>query len=103
LVDVGVAAVLVNFSYACYSPWWESPHGRVYCVPRLKCTFREFIEIILAHKFWLERQESSHRQYKDAAGNRVTVAAHDLGDEIKPGTLNTMIRQSGLPKSLFRK
>jgi predicted RNA binding protein YcfA (HicA-like mRNA interferase family) len=39
----------------------------------------------------------------DAKGNRVTVAVHDMGNEIKPGTLNAMIRQSGLPKKLFRK
>jgi predicted RNA binding protein YcfA (HicA-like mRNA interferase family) len=68
-------------------------------LPRLKATFREFIEIILAHKFWLERQDGSHRQYN----NRVTVAVHDMGDEIKPGTLKSMIRQSGSPKKLFRK
>jgi predicted RNA binding protein YcfA (HicA-like mRNA interferase family) len=72
-------------------------------VPRLKCTFREFIKILEAHKFWLERQESSHRHYKNAAGNLVTVAAHDLGDEVKKGTLKSMIRQSGLSQKLFRK
>ena len=72
-------------------------------MPRLKCTFREFIEILERHKFWLERQDGSHRQYKDASGNRVTVAAHNMNDEIKPGTLESMIRQSGLPKKLFRK
>jgi predicted RNA binding protein YcfA (HicA-like mRNA interferase family) len=73
-------------------------------VPRLKCTFREFIEIIERHKFCFEKQEGSHRQYKDASGNRVTVAVHGaMGDEIKTGTLKSMIRQSGLPEGLFRK
>jgi len=72
-------------------------------VPRLKCTFREFIEILERRKFWLERQDGSHRQYKNASGNRVTVAAHNMNDEIRPGTLESMIRQSGLPKKLFRK
>ena len=33
----------------------------------------------------------------------VDVAAHSLNDEIAPGTLNSMIRQSGLSKRLFRK
>jgi predicted RNA binding protein YcfA (HicA-like mRNA interferase family) len=51
----------------------------------------------------LDRQDGSHRQYKDASGNRVTVAAHNMNDEIKSGTLESMIRQSGLPKKLFRK
>lgn len=33
----------------------------------------------------------------------VTVAAHRLSDDIKPGTLAAMIRQSGLPKEAFKK
>ncbi|WP_201781268.1 type II toxin-antitoxin system HicA family toxin [Sphingomonas sp. Leaf357] len=32
----------------------------------------------------------------------VTVAAHRMSDDIKRGTLSSMIRQSGLPKGLFR-
>jgi hypothetical protein len=34
---------------------------------------------------------------------RVTVAYHNINDAILPKTLATMIRQSGLPKKLFRK
>ena len=33
----------------------------------------------------------------------VTVAFHSINDDIHPETLASMIRQSGLPKSLFRK
>jgi predicted RNA binding protein YcfA (HicA-like mRNA interferase family) len=75
-------------------------------VPSLKCTFREFIAILEAHKFHLDRQEGSHRQYKRVSGGQtwlVTVACHNPADEIRPGTLKSMIRQSGLPKNLFRK
>jgi predicted RNA binding protein YcfA (HicA-like mRNA interferase family) len=73
-------------------------------VPRLKCTFREFIEIIEQHKFCFERQDGSHRQYKDPFGNRVTVAVPgSMGDEIKTGTLKSMIRQAGLSEKLFCK
>jgi predicted RNA binding protein YcfA (HicA-like mRNA interferase family) len=75
-------------------------------VPRLKCTFRDFIEILLANDFVLFRQDGSHRRYtkktKDATFH-VTVAAHNVNDEIRPGTLKAMIRQSGLHSSLFRK
>jgi predicted RNA binding protein YcfA (HicA-like mRNA interferase family) len=74
-------------------------------VPRLKCTFRRFIEIIEAHGFVLQRQEGSHRRYRGEHGGQVwlvTVAFHAIGDEIKPETLASMIRQSGLPKKLFR-
>jgi predicted RNA binding protein YcfA (HicA-like mRNA interferase family) len=75
-------------------------------VPRLKCTFREFIEIIEAHGFKLDRHEgTSHRHYRAIVNGQVRyvdVAPHQLGSEIKTGTLQAMIRQSGLPKKLFR-
>jgi predicted RNA binding protein YcfA (HicA-like mRNA interferase family) len=76
-------------------------------LPRIKCTFAEFIDIICANGFTLERTKgTSHRQYRGVVNGvvcKVTVACHRLTDEIKPGTLQSMIRQSGLPKSLFRK
>lgn len=75
-------------------------------MPRLSCTFRRFIELLLAHGFVLSRTESSHRRYRGVIGGQVrlvTVAYHNMNDEIKPDTLASMIRQSGLPKSLFRK
>ncbi|MEM7693672.1 MAG: type II toxin-antitoxin system HicA family toxin [Pseudomonadota bacterium] len=76
-------------------------------MPRLKCTFRGFIAIIEANGFALHRHDGgSHRRYRaerDGSVHFVDVAAHNLGDEIKSGTLNAMIRQSGLPKKLFRK
>ena len=68
--------------------------------------FREFIEILKAHGFELARQESSHRRYKGSIGcetKYVTVAYHSISDDILPKTLASMIRQSGLPKRLFRK
>jgi predicted RNA binding protein YcfA (HicA-like mRNA interferase family) len=76
-------------------------------VPRLKCTYREFIAIIEAHGFELHRHgKSSHRRYigiVDGETRFVDVAYHNIGDEILPKTLASMIRQSGLPKRLFRK
>ena len=75
-------------------------------MPRLKLTFRELIEILLSHGFELERQKGSHRQYRRRLGDEVwlvTVANHNDGDIIKPGTLASMIRQSGLPKADFKK
>lgn len=68
--------------------------------------FSRFIEIIRANGFDLHRHGSgSHAIYRAEINNEVkyvTVAAHRMSDEIKPGTLSTMIRQSGLPKNLFR-
>ena len=67
--------------------------------------FREFIRILEAHGFALHRQRGSHRTYKgEVAGELrlVVVACHRQTDDIKPGTFASMIRQSGLSKSLFR-
>jgi predicted RNA binding protein YcfA (HicA-like mRNA interferase family) len=76
-------------------------------VPRLKCTFREVIEILEAHGFEPVpgRQSGSHRQYKSTSGQTrlVTVAYHNINDDVLPDTLASIIRQSGLSKSLFRK
>jgi predicted RNA binding protein YcfA (HicA-like mRNA interferase family) len=58
------------------------------------------------HGFELDRQSgTSHRVYKGHIGGRtrlVVVACHSENDDIKPGTLSSMIRQSGLPKRTFR-
>ncbi len=76
-------------------------------MPRLRCTFREFIEIIEHSGFVIERHEgTSHRQYRGIVNGKVrkvTVAFHAIGDEIKLDTLASMIRQSNLPRRLFRK
>jgi predicted RNA binding protein YcfA (HicA-like mRNA interferase family) len=67
--------------------------------------FRDFIRILEAHGFVLDRQRGSHRTYKGLVDGRVRVAivaCHRESDDIKPGTLSSMIRQSGLPKRTFR-
>jgi predicted RNA binding protein YcfA (HicA-like mRNA interferase family) len=71
----------------------------------VKCTFKEFISILEANGFKLDRQKGSHRQYERVVGNttRVVTVAGSGNEEIDTGTLKSMIRQSGLPASLFRK
>ena len=67
-------------------------------------TFRRFIQIIVRNGFSLDRQRGSHRVYKGAVRGKVrlvVVAFHRESDEIKPGTLASIIRQSGLDKKLF--
>ncbi|MCH2394626.1 type II toxin-antitoxin system HicA family toxin [Oceanibaculum sp.] len=67
--------------------------------------FRDFLRILEANGFELARQRGSHRTYRGVMNGEtkiVVVACTREGDEIKPGTLGSMIRQSGLPKSLFR-
>ena len=67
--------------------------------------FRDLIHILREQGFTLDRQESSHRVYKGMVGGQirlVVVAYHREGDDIRAGTLSSMIRQSGLDKKLFR-
>lgn len=76
-------------------------------MPRLVCTYERFLEIILAHGFELLRHDGgSHRRYKgivDGEVRFVDLSPHRWGDHIDRKTLNSMIRQCGLPKGLFRK
>jgi len=75
-------------------------------MPRLNCTFDRFIAILEQHGFALHRHgATSHRRYRgviDGEVRFVDVAYHRITDAIRTGTLNSMIRQSGLPKRLFR-
>jgi predicted RNA binding protein YcfA (HicA-like mRNA interferase family) len=67
--------------------------------------FRDFIKILEDHGFEYARQRGSHRVYKGHIEGRtriVIVACHRESDEIKRGTLSSMIRRSGLPKRIFR-
>jgi predicted RNA binding protein YcfA (HicA-like mRNA interferase family) len=74
--------------------------------------FRDFIRILVRHGFELDRARGSHRVYRGShrvykgrvrgRTRLVIVACHSETDDIKPGTLASMIRQSGLPKGTFR-
>jgi predicted RNA binding protein YcfA (HicA-like mRNA interferase family) len=60
---------------------------------------REIIELIEADGWHLVATKGSHRQYKHPRKTgRVTIAgkpSHDL----KPGTLNSILKQAGLKES----
>jgi predicted RNA binding protein YcfA (HicA-like mRNA interferase family) len=57
---------------------------------------KEAIKMIEASGWTIVRKRGSHRQYKhpDKRG-LVTIAGH-LNDEIAKGTLNSILKQSGL-------
>lgn len=76
-------------------------------MPSLKATYLDFKIIIEAHGFVLHRHKgSSHQRWRGTVDNQVRyvdLTPHLWSDEIRPGTLKSMIRQCGLPASLFRK
>jgi len=70
--------------------------------------FRSFLRIIEHHGFQKipAKNSGSHQKYfRIFKGKRwvVTVASTKLSGDIKPKTLASMIRQSGLPKKYFNK
>ena len=64
-------------------------------------TFREVIRILEAAGWRLERQTGSHRQYRHPTKpGTVTVAAHTLGRDVKPGTLASIWKQAGIKEPM---
>jgi predicted RNA binding protein YcfA (HicA-like mRNA interferase family) len=59
---------------------------------------RDVIKLIEADGY-LVATKGSHRQYKHSAkSGRVTIAGHP-GDDLGPGTLNSVLKQARLAKS----
>ena len=57
---------------------------------------RDVIKLIEEDGWYLVRTKGSHRQYKHPTKpGRVTIAGN-LGDDIAPGTLNSILKQAGL-------
>lgn len=67
--------------------------------------YRDALTILRQNGFELVRQRGSHRRYRGIVRGKVmlvTIACHRESDEILPDTLASIIRQSGLPKRLFK-
>jgi len=57
---------------------------------------RDVIKMIEEDGWYLASTKGSHRQYKHASKTgRVTIAGHP-GDDLAPGTLNSVLKQAGL-------
>lgn len=67
--------------------------------------YRDAIRLLTQNGYVLVRQKGSHRQYEgwvDDERHLVTIACHSENEDILPHTLQSIIRQSGLSKKLFR-
>jgi predicted RNA binding protein YcfA (HicA-like mRNA interferase family) len=63
---------------------------------------RDIIKLIEEDGWYKVTQEGSHRQYKHAVKKgRVTIAGHP-GDDIPAGTLNSILKQSGIKSKTRR-
>ncbi len=57
---------------------------------------RDVIKLIEADGWFIITTKGSHRQYKHMIkSGRVTIAGHP-GDDLAPGTLNSVLKQAGL-------
>jgi len=59
---------------------------------------RDVIKLIEEDGWFIVATKGSHRQYKHPRKlGRVTIAGHP-GDDLAPGTLNSVLKQAGLRK-----
>jgi len=59
--------------------------------------YREIVKMVENDGWYQVRQKGSHRAYKnDKKPGIVTIAYHRIGDEVSPGTLNSILKQAGL-------
>lgn len=65
----------------------------IYC---LKVKVRDVINLIEKDAWYLVRTRGSHRQYKHPTKAGLVTIPGKLGDELAPGTLNSILKQAGL-------
>jgi predicted RNA binding protein YcfA (HicA-like mRNA interferase family) len=59
---------------------------------------KEVIKMIEDDGWFLARTRGSHRQYKHASKQGLVTVRGKLSDDLAPGTLNSVLKQSGLKK-----
>ena len=57
---------------------------------------REAIRLIEASGWYLVRTKGSHRQFKHPNKNGLVTVPGHLGDDLAPGTVNSILKQAGL-------
>jgi predicted RNA binding protein YcfA (HicA-like mRNA interferase family) len=71
-------------------------------VPKLRVfSGRELCKLLAEHGFVEVRQKGSHIVMQKRVGNSTVTVPIPNHDELKIGTLQSIIRQSGLPRELF--
>lgn len=73
-------------------------------MPRLPVmSGKQIIKILLNHGFEIVGRKGSHVRLKSKEGNKSFIVIVPDHKEIPPGTLKSIIRQSGLSEDVFRK
>jgi len=59
---------------------------------------RDVIKLLGQHGWFLDRTRGSHRQYKHVDKPGLVTLPGKPGDDLAPGTLNSVLQQAGLKK-----
>ena len=57
---------------------------------------REAIKLVENDGWYLDRTRGSHRQYRHASKRGIVTIAGKPGEELAPGTKNSILKQAGL-------
>ena len=57
---------------------------------------RETLELLKQDGWYLDRTKGSHMQYRHPMKKGLVTVAGKPGDDLAPGTLNSILRQAGL-------
>jgi len=57
---------------------------------------RDIIKLIEENGWYLDRTRGSHRQYKHPTRAGLVTVAGKPGDDLAPGTQNSILKQAGL-------
>lgn len=57
---------------------------------------RDILKLINDDGWWLDRTRGSHRQFKHATKRGLVTVAGKPGDDLAPGTQNSILKQAGL-------
>ena len=57
---------------------------------------RDAIKLIEAEGWYIDRTRGSHRQYKHPSKRGLVTIAGKPGDDLAPGTQNSILKQAGL-------
>ena len=57
---------------------------------------KEVVKLIEDDGWYLVRTRGSHRQYKHPTKPGLVTVPGNLGDDLAPGTLNSVMKQAGL-------
>jgi predicted RNA binding protein YcfA (HicA-like mRNA interferase family) len=58
----------------------------------------EILELLKRDGWYVTRMRGSHRQFKHSAKAGLVTVAGKPGEDLAPGTLNSILKQAGLKK-----